>query len=109
MADIVIWFACVWGCAILFIGIGCFAEQRKKPMWFWTGDMDKEIQVTDVKAHNKAHGTMWKKYSIWFWLAGITYVFSVKIALAILILSCTVGLFQLYRTYKKIEKKYIVG
>lgn len=72
MMDVIIWFGCVWGCAILFIGIGFYAERREKPMWFWA--------------------------------AGIIYVFNVKIALGLLILSCTVGIIQLYRTYKIMEK-----
>ena len=108
MFETIIWFLCVWGCAALFVGIGFYAEHREKPMWFWVGTDDKEIDVTDVKAHNKAHGVMWKKYSIWFWIAGIVYLVNEKIALILIILACTVGIIHLYKTYKKIEKMYVV-
>ena len=80
MIENLIWLVIVWGCAALFIGIGFYAERRKKPMWFWAGSSDKEIKVTDLKKHNKAHGIMWKKYSVWFWAAGIAYFFNEKIA-----------------------------
>lgn len=108
MFETIVWFICVWGSAALFCGIGIYAERREKPMWFWSGTSDKEIKVTDVKAHNKDHGVMWKQYSLWFWIAGIAYIFNKKSALAILTLSATVGLVRLYLTYKKIERKYII-
>lgn len=109
MVAIIIWFLCVWGSAALFFGIGVYAERRKKPMWFWAGSDPDKIKVTDMEAHNKAHGVMWKKYSTWFWVAGITYLFSEVIALVILVLSCTVGFILLYRDYKRIERDYIVN
>ena len=108
MAGTVIFITTAWGCAALFFGMGIFAERREKPMWFWSGDSGKDINVTDVKAHNRAHGIMWKRYSIWFWLSGAVYFFSAMAAVVIMILSCTVGIFGLFRDYNKIEKKYII-
>lgn len=66
------------------------------------------LVIVWVQAHNKAHASMWKKYSIWFWVAGMMYIVSEILALACIVLSCTSGLLWLYQTYKKIEKKYIV-
>lgn len=106
--DTIIWFACVWGCAVLFLGTGIYAEHRKKPMWFWAGSDVSKINVTDVKSYNKAHGIMWKTYSIWYWITGVVYLFSMNIALVLLILSCTIGFVQLCIVYNKIEEKYIV-
>ena len=37
-----------WGAALLFVLIGIYARQRKKPMWFWSGIEVPESKVRDV-------------------------------------------------------------
>ncbi len=48
-----------WGAALLFVLIGIYARQRKKPMWFWSGIEVPESKVRDVKVYNRANAKMW--------------------------------------------------
>ena len=106
MAGIIIWCITIFGCAILFFGLGIYAEKRKKPMHFWSGSTVDANKISDVKAYNKENAIMWKLYSLWYFAAGFTYFISVWLGVAILILSCSLGFVILVKSYNKIEKKY---
>lgn len=106
MAGAIIWCITIFGCAILFFGMGIYAEKREKPMWFWAGSTVDESKISDVKAYNKENARMWKIYSLWYFTSGIIYFWSVGIAIALLVLACTVGMGVLVSTFTKIEKKY---
>ena len=108
MAGIIIWSITVFGCAFLFLGIGIYAYKRKKPMWFWSGTTVDESEITDVKAYNKENAIMWIVYSLWYFASGILYFFAPSISVALLILSCTLGVVILIVAYNRIEKKYKV-
>lgn len=108
MAEAIIWCITVFGCAILFLGIGLYAEKREKPMWFFAGTTVDEKKITDVKAYNKENGMMWKIYSLWFFASGMIYFWNEWISVLLLVLGCTVGIGILVATFTKIEKKYKV-
>ena len=86
--------------------MGMYAEKREKPMWFWAGSTVDESKISDVKAYNKENGIMWKIYSLWFWASGIVYFWEEWLAVAILVLGCTLGMGWLVARFTKIEKKY---
>lgn len=106
MAGIIIWSITVFGCAILFLSIGIYAERREKPMWFYAGTTVDESAISDVKAYNQENGRMWKLYSLWFFASGITYFFLPGLSVLLLMLGCTLGIGILIATFSKIEKKY---
>lgn len=108
MAGTIIWCISVFGCALLFLGIGIYAQKREKPMWFWAGSTVDESKITDVKAYNKENAIMWKAYSLWYFASGIIYFWNEVISIVLLILSCTVGIAILVGTFNRIEKKYKV-
>ena len=108
MAGIIIWCITVFGCAILFYGIGIYAEKREKPMWFWAGTNVDEKKISDVKAYNAENAKMWKIYSLWFFASGIIYFWHSGISILLLVLGCTLGIGILVATFNKIEKKYQV-
>ncbi len=108
MAEKIICWIVTFGCAVLFYSIGVYAQRREKPMWFWSGTKVEADQITDIKQYNKENGTMWKCYSLWFAAAGLAEIWSSIAMLIILVLSGTVGLAVLIRSYKKIYKKYSV-
>ena len=108
MAGLIIWCITIFGCALLFFGMGVYAEKSEKPMHFWAGTSIDPSKISDVKAYNKENATMWKLYSLWYFASGITYFWSEWIAIAILVASCIVGMAILVFTYNKIEKKYKV-
>ena len=102
----IIWYVSMFGCAVLIAGIGVYAKKLDKPMWFWSGSNVDPASITDVKAYNLENSRMWKWYSVWFWVAGITWYWSETIALIAVVLGSTVGIGLLIASYLKIEKKY---
>lgn len=108
MAGTIIWSIIVFGCAILFLSIGIYARRREKPMWFYSGTTVDESKISDVKKYNRENSNMWLTYSLWFFASGVVYFFYKWVAVAILVLACTVGIGILVGTYTKIEKKYRV-
>ncbi len=107
MAGAIIWCITVFGCALLFLGIGIYAQRREKPMWFWAGSTVDKSKITDVKAYNKENARMWKLYSLWYFASGAVYFLSEIISIVLLVLSCTLGIGILVVTFNRIEKKYI--
>ena len=107
MAANIIWYISVFGCAVLFCGIGVFAMKADKPMWFWSGSTVDPAAIADIKQYNRENARMWMKYSLWYWFAGFAWIWSGLAALVILVLGCTVGIARLIQVYHKIEKKHI--
>ena len=69
MAANIIWYITVLGCALLFVGIGIYAQKLEKPMWFWSGSYVDPATISDVKAYNLENARMWYAYSLWFWVS----------------------------------------
>jgi len=108
MVEKIICWLVTFGSAVLFYSIGVYAQRREKPMWFWSGTRVEADQITDIKQYNTENGTMWKWYSLWFAAAGLAEIWSSIAMLIFLVLSGTVGLAVLIRSYKKVYKKYSV-
>ncbi|MBE6941630.1 MAG: hypothetical protein E7455_05060 [Ruminococcaceae bacterium] len=108
MAGKIIGWVVAFGCAILFYGIGVYAQKLEKPMWFWSGTEVDATKITDVAQYNAENATMWKWYSLWYVAAGVAQIWSSIAYAIILVLSCTVGLAILIRKYQRILKKYSI-
>ena len=108
MAGAIIWSIIVFGCAFLFLGIGIYASRREKPMWFYSGTTVDASKISDVKAYNRENARMWVLYSLWYFASGAVYFWKAWMAVALLVLACTLGMGILAVTYHKIEKKYKV-
>lgn len=103
-------FAC--GCLFLFLGIGF--KRSTAPTNFWAnGKRLTQENVEDVAAYNAAHGTLWMKYSLWYFAAGVLALlgfwqkWAEYAALALLFLSVLPGMILLIRNYKRIEIEYV--
>lgn len=92
----------MWIAAILFIIIGIYAMNRKKPMWLWSGSPISESDINDVKAYNRA------VFSIPMFVGGIVEFILPISSILILLLTCTVGIGFVVWYYHKIEEKYFV-
>ena len=103
--DRLIWYFIMIPCSILFSGIGVYAWNRKRPMWFWSGTAVKETEISDVAAYNHANGLMWGVYSLIYWAATVAGTWNSAAAL-ILIAVGVVGLPVLAAVYRRIYKKY---
>ena len=53
MAGAIIGCIIYFGCAILFFGIGVYAQRCQKPMWFWSGTEVDPATITDVALYNR--------------------------------------------------------
>ena len=70
---------CVWSLSsLLFVVFGICALSAKKPMPFWTHDWanDKEINISDVKAYNKAVALLYFIYAFTILILGVPMLFS---------------------------------
>ena len=108
MAGKGICFAVAFGCAALFYAIGQYAGKLEKPMGFWANvELDRN-KITDVAGYNRENERMWKGYSVWYAAAGVAALFSEIAFLILLVLSGTLGLAHLIRSYGIILKKYSI-
>ncbi|AET67804.1 hypothetical protein Desor_2202 [Desulfosporosinus orientis DSM 765] len=106
MGGIIIATVVVLFCAIVFIGIGIFALNKKSPMHFWSGTEVKAAEISNVRAYNRANGIMWIVYGSAYVLAAMLgLVFRNAIGVAIII-NCTLGLIILIIAYRHIYRKY---
>lgn len=103
-----IWYIIMLPCCALLTGIGVYAWNRKKPMWFWAGTTVKETEISDIAAYNHANGIMWGVYSLVFWAAALAAVWSDAAALVLIAAGCVIGIPVLIAVYKRIYKKYKV-
>ena len=108
MAGKIIMWVVSFGSAILFFCIGVYARKLEKPMWFWSGSEVDATKIIDVKQYNKENGVMWQLYSLWYFAAGVAEIWNSIPALILLVLSCTIGIVLLVRSYNKIYGKYRV-
>ena len=103
---------CGFGCGALFFWLGVWAAGRKDPMHFWSGSVVAAEFISDVQAYNQANARMWKIYSVPYWATGIIGLFSIfdirlsALSMIAIGLACTVGIWWLIHTYRKIEKQY---
>ena len=114
IAGMVIMAFCCFGCALLFFGIGIWADKSEKPVHFWSGTKIDPEKVTDIPGYNHACSVMWKWYSIPYWMSGIFSCLDfmgrgfMVTAAVLLFAACIPGLFFLVRQYRRIEKTYIL-
>ncbi|MCR4648777.1 MAG: hypothetical protein K5776_06840, partial [Lachnospiraceae bacterium] len=108
MGQTIVWLVVMVPISLLFTGIGIYAWNRKKPMWFWTGTEVSEDEIKDVRAYNRANGLMWIAFSLVFWVSTILGIFQIKWAGIFMIIGGIGGGFLVMLSYVLIYKKYKV-
>ena len=76
MAGKIIMWVVAFSCGALFFGMGVYARRLKKPMWFWSGTDVDPSEITDVKKYNRANGTMWQVYAMFYFGSGVAEIWS---------------------------------
>ena len=94
--DNIIWLIIMIPVSLLFTGIGIFAWQRKKPMWFWSGSTVKGSEISDVAAYNRANGIMWLVFSLIMWVSTVLGAMNKKTGGILLIAG-----WKIYQKFKK--------
>lgn len=101
-----IWLLITIPIGAFFTGLGIYAWNRKKPMWFWSGSTVKESEISDIPAYNRANGIMWICYSTLFWIGAVMGLFQMDAAGVVLALGSLGGIPILVFVYKIIFRKY---
>ena len=101
-----IWVIIMAPCSAVLSGLGIFAWRRKKPMWFWSGSVVEEDEISDIPAYNRANGIMWIVFSLIFWSSTILGIFNMKGAGILLFLGCVPGIIILPIVYGRIYDRY---
>lgn len=99
-------FVCCLLCAVPFFIIGIYNKDSETPLGFWSGDASLKNKVKDVKNYNHEMANLYLKCAWVFLLTGVTFFVHVIIGIVLLVLECSVGIYVVYRCYKKILKKY---
>ena len=93
-------------CAVPFLIIAKYNKDSKEPINFWSGDTTLKSKVKNVVEYNKEMAALYKKYAIAFLLTGIGFVIYPLIGILLLCFDCTLGIYIMYREYKRILKLY---
>lgn len=102
---IVMLFCCLL-CAFPLFVVSKYDKDGNEPMGFWTNDKSLKSKVKNVSEYNKEMAALYKKYAYALVLAGVGGLIHMMIGLVLLGVVCTVGIWLLYRGYKKILAKY---
>lgn len=93
-------------CAVPFLIISKYDKDSSTPINFWSGDTTLKSKVKNVKEYNKEMAALYKKCAIAFLLTGIGFVLIPALGVVLLCLDCTVGIYIVWRCYKKLLKRY---
>ena len=105
LGRIIGFFSCAL-CALAFWGIAASGKNGKAPISFWTGDNSLKEKIRDVKAYNEKMAALYTKYAFSYLASGIGFLFHPIPGVVILCLSITVGIYLVYRQYKKYVNAY---
>lgn len=94
---------------VIFLGIGIYSFKNNIPMHFWSGSIVEAKEITDIKAYNKAVGTMWIVYGLLYFISWIISNFSNEIGNILMGLLALPGVIVLILCYNRIYNKYKTG
>lgn len=97
--------ACIM-CSLPFLIIGHFGKTSQTPLAFWSGDNSLKDKITDLPAYNAEMSGLYIKWGLSYLITGIACLFHMVLGLLLLAAECTVGIYLVYRCYKKILGKY---
>ena len=106
MVGQIVGLVCCLLCALPFFVIAHFGKDSGEPMSFWAGDNTLKGKVRDVRGYNYKMSRLYKKWSLAFVLAGILCLINDIAGIAGMILVSTIGIYIVWRSYKKILLEY---
>jgi len=93
-------------CAFPFFVIATYNKDSKDPITFWSGDITLKSKVKNVQKYNSEMALLYKKCSIAFLITGIGFLVAPVVGMLMLCFDCTLGIYLVYRGYKKILNLY---
>ena len=98
---------CLFMCAVPFLIISVFNKDSVTPITFWSGGENKlKDKINNINAYNQEMALLYRKCAIAFLIAGICSCIHPIIGIILVVLECTIGVFFVYRNYKKILNKF---
>jgi hypothetical protein len=96
-------------CAVPFLFMSLFGRNGNYPLNFWSGDDSLEEKVADVKAYNRSMSLMYLVYGIILLVTACLAFWNIFVVIGLWCLEFSVGIYVLYRLYKKFLKQYGKG
>lgn len=93
-------------CAVPFLIISKYDKSSREPITFWSGDTTLKEKVKNASAYNEEMAFLYKKCAIAFVLTGAGFLAWPILGVALLCFDCSLGIYLVYRCYKKILGKY---
>lgn len=106
MLERIICLFCCLLCAFPLFVVSHYDKDGSEPMGFWTNDKSLKSKVKNVPDYNKEMAALYKKCAYALVLAGGVCLIHPMAGLVLLGVECTVGVWVVYRCYKKILAKY---
>jgi len=103
--NIVCLVACIL-CAIPFMIMAKYDKIGQTPIPFWSGDTSLKNKVKDVQGYNQQMAKLYGKCAWAFVITGVSFFLWKWLAIGLLIFDCSVGIYIVYRCYKKILAQY---
>lgn len=93
-------------CAFPFFIISVYDKDSNEPINFWSGDTTLKSKVRNVQEYNKEMAGLYKKCAITFLVTGIGFLAIPMLGVIMVCFDCTLGIYLVYRNYKKILNLY---
>ena len=100
---------CCLLCALPFFVLAAFGKDSDEPINFWSGDTTLKSKVRDVKGYNKEMSALYNQYGAAFVIAGLGCLILPVTGVILIGLNSTLGLYLVYRKYRKILQMYERG
>lgn len=89
-------------CAFPFLIISVYNKDSKEPINFWSGDTTLKTKVKNVEEYNKEMALLYKKCAVAFLVTGAGFLAMPFIGVIMICFDCTIGIYLVYRNYKRI-------
>lgn len=93
-------------CAVPFLIISIYDKESQEPINFWSGDTTLKSKVTNVQEYNREMAALYKKCALAFLITGLGFLIVPVLGIVLLCFDCTVGIYVVYRGYKKLLSRY---
>lgn len=107
MVGRIVGLVCCLLCAFPFFIISIYNKDSREPINFWSGDTSLKDIVKDIKGYNTEMAGLYKRCALFFLLTGILFVVFPIAGIILVVFDCSIGIYWVYRVYKRILEKYL--
>ncbi len=107
MVGRIVGLVCCLLCAFPFFVISIYNKDSREPINFWSGDTSLKDIVKDIKGYNTEMTGLYKRCALFFLLTGILFVVFPIAGIILVVFDCSIGIYWVYRVYKRILEKYL--